>query len=82
MLASLLALYVGRTVVDRTGIDGVFDFEMQWSTDEAAAAPKGGDLPPSIFTALEESLGLRLQPEKVPVELIVVDHVDHKPAEN
>lgn len=80
-LAGLIARYMGQPVVDRTGIEGVFDFELRWSTDEAVAEA-GADMPPSIFTALEESLGLRLQAQKVPVEIVVVDHVERTPTDN
>ncbi len=84
-LAAQLSEVVHRKVIDRTGLDGSFDFELKWTPDEdgsggkEAAAP--GDAPPPIFTALQEQLGLRLQSGKGPVETLVIDHVE-KPSEN
>jgi uncharacterized protein (TIGR03435 family) len=87
-LADLLAHSVGSPVIDSTGVKGVFDFTLQWSPDEApkiaaadgnAAAVVAG---PSIFTALQEQLGLKLMSEKGPVEILVVDHIEKAPTEN
>lgn len=82
-LADLLARSLGETVVDRTGIRGVYNFELHWSTDDAQS-PGDNDVSeaPSLFTALQETLGLRLQREKVPSEIIVVDHVERVPTAN
>lgn len=81
-LADLLARNLGETVLDKTGIEGVYDFELRWSPEDASANGNAGETAPSVFTALQESLGLRLQAEKVPVEIIVVDHVERVPTEN
>lgn len=72
-----------RPVLDATGVLGVFDFKLEWSTqDVAAKAPDANELAgPSIFTALQEQLGLKLESTKGPVEIIVVDHAE-KPTEN
>jgi uncharacterized protein (TIGR03435 family) len=87
-LADLLAHSLGLPVVDSTGVKGVFDFTLQWSPGEAPtiaaangteAAGVGG---PSIFTALQEQLGLKLMSEKGPVEILVVDHIEKAPTEN
>lgn len=74
-LAATLARYLGRPVVDKTGIMGDFDFDLKWSSDQALDAPG-----PSIFAALHE-IGLRLVSMKGPVDVIVVDHVG-KPSGN
>jgi uncharacterized protein (TIGR03435 family) len=65
-----------RLVIDRTGIDGAFDFDLGWTVDSAsvATAPAQNELP-SIFTAVREQLGLRLQPARGPVEFLIVDSV-------
>ena len=86
MLSSLLPIYTGRMVVDRTGLAGGYDYELQFSDREIPGAGPGGGFPvpiapeipdaPSLFTALEEQLGLKLVPETGPVEVLVIDHVE------
>jgi uncharacterized protein (TIGR03435 family) len=77
-----LASQVGRIVVDRTGLAGRFDLDLEFNqTTSLKASPEvadaSGDSAPSIFTALQEQLGLKLQSEKGPVEVLVVDHAEH-----
>ncbi|HEY4089063.1 MAG TPA: TIGR03435 family protein [Bryobacteraceae bacterium] len=74
-LAASLARYVGRPVVNKTGITGDYDFDLKWSPDQASDATT-----PSIFAALQE-IGLRLVSTKGPAEVIAVDHVE-KPSGN
>jgi uncharacterized protein (TIGR03435 family) len=81
-LADLAARELGVTVADKTGLDGVYDFELRWVRDDTSATSAAAAGLPSLFSALEETLGLRLQPQKVPVEIIVVDHVERAPTEN
>jgi uncharacterized protein (TIGR03435 family) len=73
----------GRPVVDKTGLTGQYDFTLHWSFDPgpAAAPTDPGEQWPSLFTALEEQLGLKLKPEKDQIEVIVVDSAE-KPSEN
>jgi uncharacterized protein (TIGR03435 family) len=74
----------GRPVVDKTGLTGQYDFTLHWTPFDpgSAAAPTDpGEQGPSLFTALEEQLGLKLKPEKDQIEVIVVDSVE-KPSEN
>ena len=85
-LARSLAGQVGRLVVDRTGLMGGFDFDLEFTPDPAAAGGQppaaGGDAnAPSLFTALEEQLGLKLVPQRGPVEMLVIDRVE-RPTEN
>ena len=82
LLADLLSRNLEQMVVDKTGIRGVYNFEMKWTTDDQPSAGSDAQTLPTLFTALEETLGLRLQPQKVPAEIIVVDHVERTPAEN
>jgi uncharacterized protein (TIGR03435 family) len=63
-----------RPVVDRTGLKGSYDFTLKWRAD--SSTPSDSD-EPSLFTAIREQLGLRLVPSKAPVEVIVVDHIEH-----
>ena len=82
-LADFLARHLDRPVVDKTELEGVFDFELRWGSDERGEAQKGTtDSGPSIFTAVQEQLGLKLQSQKLPVEILVIDHAERVPTEN
>ena len=72
-LAQALSDLVHRQVVDKTGLTGTADITLKWTADEAA--DQGGTVV-SIFTAVQEQLGLRLQPAKGPVDTLVVDHAE------
>ena len=70
-------------VVDRTGLIGNFDITLAWTPDQMPQGPPGGpDLPsidpngPSLFTALQEQLGLKLESTKGSVDVLVIDHVE------
>lgn len=86
-LANFLSSQVHRLVVDNTGLTGKYDISLQWTPDEVANAHQEAgatgttDSGPSIYTALQEQLGLRLDSTKGPVETVVVDHVE-MPSEN
>jgi len=90
-VASSLTPWVGRLVVDRTGLKGNFDLTLTWTPDRLPQGfdkkiVAGGLRPadpdgPSIFTALQEQLGLRLDSQKSPVEILVIDRAEH-PVEN
>ena len=69
-----LSATVGRVVIDKTGLTGEYDFELTWATD---SQPDAG---PSIFTALQEQLGLKLQSAKAPVDVVVIDHIERPSA--
>jgi uncharacterized protein (TIGR03435 family) len=83
-LAALVSRYIGQPVSDQSGIEGVYDFQIRWSRDDRPEAEHrdNRDAPPSIFTALQETLGLRLQPQKVTIEIVVVDRVERVPTAN
>jgi uncharacterized protein (TIGR03435 family) len=77
-----------RPVIDRTGLPGFYDFKLEYAPDLAVRGIKGpnGEPPPffdgpTLFTALREQLGLKLESMKGPVEVYVIDHAA-KPAEN
>jgi bla regulator protein blaR1 len=94
-LAHVLSPTVGRTIVDKTGLTGNYDYTLHWTPDDApppmaggpdGARPPGENAPadtsgPSLLTAIQEQLGLKLESEKGPVDVIVIDHID-KPSEN
>ena len=87
-LATALSNRVGRTVVDRTGLTGAFDIDLTWTPDQMPQAPPGPPPPgapplpsidpngPSIFTAVQEQLGLKLESTKGPVDVVVIDRVE------
>jgi uncharacterized protein (TIGR03435 family) len=79
----------GRKVIDKTGLTEVYDFSLKWVPPQAAAAPgsESGSAPPpdvegaSLFTTIEEQLGLKLVPTKAPGQVLVIDHIE-RPSEN
>ena len=82
MLSLSLARQVGRRVIDRTGLTGDFDFNLEWSPEIRTAGPPANAGAPqaplddlSIFTALREQLGLELKSATGPIDVIVVDSV-------
>jgi uncharacterized protein (TIGR03435 family) len=78
LFTSSLASLVHRTVIDKTGLEGNYDFSLKYSPDDIST-PQADS--PSLFTALQEQLGLKLQSAKGPVETLVVDSVE-MPSEN
>jgi bla regulator protein blaR1 len=96
-LAAGLSRYVNRVVVDRSGLAGGFDWDLHWTPDQLRDLKPSGDAPPgalpqvngvpfdpngpSIFTALQEQLGLKLDAQRGPVEVVVIDHVE-RPTED
>ena len=78
-LPGILNSEVGRPVVDKTGLTGKYDFTLEYVPAAKAATDESGG--PSIFTALEEQLGLKLEPAKVPMDVLVIDSIE-QPAAN
>jgi uncharacterized protein (TIGR03435 family) len=84
-ITDVLARLLNRPVIDETGLKSVYDIKLEWipdptapvSTDDAASDPGA-----SLSTALHEQLGLKLQSRKVPVDAVIVDHVEKVPTEN
>jgi uncharacterized protein (TIGR03435 family) len=75
----------GKPILDKTGFTANFDVaRLEWANPSASASPTDaspGSDAPSLFTALEESLGLKLTPTKGPVEVLVIDSID-RPSDN
>jgi len=69
--AQTLSSIVTRIVIEKTGLDGAFDIDLVWSRDQAIDTAQ-----PSMFTALQEQLGLKLESSRGPVEVLVIDHVE------
>lgn len=81
-LAFVIQHEVGRVIVDKTGLaDRKFDFELKWTPENQRNGLDAADAGPSIFTALEEQLGLKLVPAKGPVQVLVIDHIE-RPSPN
>ncbi len=87
----VLSPLLGRVVVDRTGLHGAFDFDLEWTPDQVlqgatrdpnvspvAPADTNG---PSVFAAIQEQLGLKLESQRAPIEVLVIDRVE-QPTDN
>jgi uncharacterized protein (TIGR03435 family) len=78
-----------KPVVDQTGLTDRYDFTLNWTPDQSQFASFGGpppnhddpNAPPSLFTALQEQLGLKMEVTKANVDVMVIDHID-KPSAN
>jgi len=97
-IAEMLGNQLGRPVVDQTGLTGLYDYELEYAPDEsmrmggipAAPPPDGGgggagapeSSGPTLMTAIQEQLGLRLESKRGPVDLVVIDSVEKVPTEN
>jgi uncharacterized protein (TIGR03435 family) len=79
-LASSLSAVLGRAVLDRTNVVSLFDFDLEWTPTTAAAPLPNADTQvgpeTSLFTALQEQLGLKLESTRGLVDVIVIDHVE------
>jgi uncharacterized protein (TIGR03435 family) len=87
-LVTSLAPFASRVVLERTGLSGLFDFEIEWTPDQPPRQPPDDPEPlridpngPSLFTALQEQLGLKLQSTNGPVDVLVIDRAE-KPSED
>ena len=75
-LCNRLANQLSHRVIDKTGLQAKYDWTLTWDPD-----PNADSTNPSLFTAVQEQLGLKLDPQKGPVETLVIDSVD-RPSEN
>ena len=86
-VASTLSNILGKKVIDKTALTGEYELKLKWTPDDYQAPPLRPNAPPpdpnnpSIFTAIQEQLGLKLESAKGPVEVLVIDSVS-KPTEN
>jgi uncharacterized protein (TIGR03435 family) len=89
-LAMALSQRIDRVVLDRTGLTGLYEFDLEFTPDQSPQGPPppGVSPPPpidpngpSIFTALQEQLGFKLEAQQAPVDVLVLDRVEH-PTEN
>ncbi len=89
-VANSLSMFAGRIVIDKTGLAGNYDFTLMWTPDQVANRPPGAPGPdappvdpngPSLFTAVQEQLGLKLDSQRGPVAMLVIDRAE-RPTEN
>lgn len=88
-LIPVLSRQVGRTVFDKTGLTGLYDYTLLWTPEDRFGVfpnESNGDADsaskPDLSTALREQLGLKLEPQKGPVEVVVIDHLNRLPSVN
>jgi uncharacterized protein (TIGR03435 family) len=77
---------VGRIVVDKTGLQGYYDFTINFAPEAppapgAPAAPPPDSTAPSLFTAIQEQLGLKLEPGREPIQVLVIDRAERPAAD-
>jgi uncharacterized protein (TIGR03435 family) len=82
MLSMLLSRFSGQTVMDMTGLKGEYDLKLEWTPDKPTGSGIDAADGPSLFAAVEQQLGLKLEPRKGPVEVIVIDRAERVPVEN
>jgi uncharacterized protein (TIGR03435 family) len=83
--AELLSQHLNALVIDETVLDGEYSFDLTWSPDEAAPRPADSDnapTGPTIFAAIQEQLGLKLESVKKPIDVLIVDRAEKTPIEN
>ena len=79
-LVHMLGDQLGRPVVDKTGLTGKYDYTLEFPAVESPDAQD--EAGPSLLTGVQEQLGLKLEPKKVPLEVIIIDHSDKTPSGN
>ena len=80
-LAMLLSRMTRMPVLDKTGLTAFYQFDLKYA-DEVSQTPPENPAGPSIFTAVQEQLGLKLESKKGPVEVLVIDRAEKIPVEN
>lgn len=85
MLVATLSNAAHLTVIDRTGMTGRFDYALKWDPSSAFLSANPDAPPPdasalTLFAAVQEQLGLRLEPGKAPIDVVIIDHVEHPSA--
>jgi uncharacterized protein (TIGR03435 family) len=81
-LVRLLSNNLDPPVQDFTGLKGTYDIDLQWTPEPATAADPPAAPTADIFTAIRDSLGLKLDPRKAPFETLIIDHIDRIPTAN
>ena len=75
-LAEMLRYSTGRTVLDKTGLSGTYDYELHWTPEDTSPADAANYSGPSIFSAVQEQLGLKPEPATAPLDTLVIDSAE------
>jgi len=79
-LSAILASFLGAPVLDETGLKGTYNYSLEFAdprlTVSGEPRSRQADSRPDLFTAVQEQLGLRLQAAKMPIEFVIIDHVE------
>lgn len=78
-LASLLSRFERKLIIDKTGLDGFFKMDFTWTPESATPESEAG---PTLYTALQEQLGLKLESRRGPIDILVIDSADQIPVAN
>ena len=81
VLAFELSWRLGRPVIDQTGLNGRYQLTLNWAEDDGTSPGTNTSNGPSLFTAIQEQLGLKLEATRGPVPVLVIDHAE-KPSDN
>jgi uncharacterized protein (TIGR03435 family) len=82
-LLNTLSMSVQRTIIDKTGLTGRYDIDLSWTPEQMPAGARDANAPPidpngaSLFTALQEQLGLKLESARGPIDVLVIDSIEH-----
>jgi len=74
-LSTVLSNKLSHPVIDKTGLQGKYDWTLVWDPDPGSESTE-----PSIFTAVQEQLGLKLEPTKLPIDTVIIDHIEQPSA--
>jgi len=80
-LAKTISRSAGRPVIDGTGVEGLYIYQLSFAP-LSAQSETASDPAPDFFAAIQQQLGLKLEPKKAPVDILVIDHADRVPSEN
>ena len=76
LASGLNSAKLDRLVIDQTGLTGIYDVDLMWAVEPNSGVAAGNDVP-SIFTAVQEQLGLKLEPTRAPVDVLVIESAEH-----
>jgi uncharacterized protein (TIGR03435 family) len=86
-ICNFLGIQFARPVIDQTGLTGKYDYNLEFAPEnmrptDAGASPTSSDPAPTLLVAIQDQLGLKLEAKKLPVDIVIVDHIEKSPTEN